>query len=157
MWKPQDPRVHFQSSQWQCLGFNKVPAYLERATLILCLCHGVFTDRVIFGLFYWESVLDAIWKNDVRLVVMLTSKLVGEYRQNKSSQKMYVYSQTRPSVATRLSFWHLFDKFLVSLMASGLKRANQIFRTNVTTWWKMLHVCLSNLKVVNGRDFAERS
>ena len=29
------------------------------------------------------------------------------------------YSQTRWTVATRLSFWHLFDKFLISLMASS--------------------------------------
>ena len=33
------------------------------------------------------------------------------------------------------SFWHLYDKSLISLMASGLKRANQIFRTTVNTWW----------------------
>ena len=34
------------------------------------------------------------------------------------------------SVATQLSFGHLFDKCLISLMASGLKQANQIFRTS---------------------------
>ena len=38
------------------------------------------------------------------------------------------YSQTRSSVATRR-----FDKFFISLMGSGLKRANQIFRTSVNT------------------------
>ena len=29
------------------------------------------------------------------------------------------YSQTGWTLATRLSFWHVFDKFLISLMASG--------------------------------------
>ena len=66
---------------------------------------------------------------------------------------LYCYSQTRSSAATLLSFWHVFDKFLISLMASGLKRANQIFRTSVNTWWKTFHVCLSNFKVGSGRDF----
>ena len=32
-----------------------------------------------------------------------------------------------------LSFGHLFIKFFISLMASDLKRANQIFRTSVNT------------------------
>ena len=63
------------------------------------------------------------------------------------------YSQTHSSVTTRQSFWHLFDKFLISLIASGLKRANQIFRTSADKRWKALHICLSNFKVGSGRDF----
>ena len=51
------------------------------------------------------------------------------------------YSQTRSSVATRQVFGISFDKFLISLMAFGLNRANQIFREIVKTSWKTLHVC----------------
>ena len=47
----------------------------------------------------------------------------------------------------------LLDTLLISLMASGLKRAEHIFRTSMNMWWKTLHVCLSNVKVGFRRDF----
>ena len=47
----------------------------------------------------------------------------------------------------------LLDTFLISLMASSLKRAKHIFRTSMNMWWKTLHVCLSNVKVGSWRDF----
>lgn len=47
----------------------------------------------------------------------------------------------------------LLDMFLISLIASGLKWAKHIFRTSVNMWWKMLHVCLSNVQVGFRRDF----
>lgn len=42
----------------------------------------------------------------------------------------------------------LLDTFLISLMAFSLKQAKHIiFRTSVNMWWKILHVCLSNVQV----------
>ena len=59
----------------------------------------------------------------------------------------------KSSHLNKLSTCVLLDTFLISLMASSLKRAKHIFRTSVNMWWKTLHVCLSNVKVGFRRDF----
>ena len=59
----------------------------------------------------------------------------------------------KSSHLNKLSTCVLLDTFLISLMASSLKRAKHIFRTSVNMWWKTLHVCLSNVQVGFRRDF----
>ena len=122
---------------------------------------------------YYKSFGFLIWKileyhESTRKQKTIWNKGAGVKRQrNKTSLRNYFskqdvnrfsfisflisYSQMRPSVTTWLSFWHLFDKSLISLMASGLKRANQIFR--IEQAWTGGEK-LSNFNVGSRRDFA---
>ena len=105
----------------------------------------LFTENTYFFLRESTCVKLWVWRRHANYFIFreLWSDICG------------VYSQKCPSVATQISFWHLFylTRFLISLMASGLKRAKHIFRTSVNMWWKTLHVCLSNVQVGFRRDF----
>ena len=57
-----------------------------------------------------------------------------------------IYGQTRSRVATRLRFWHLFDKFLISFVKRSISFAYQTQKAwnqslSTTELWKNLLLC----------------
>ena len=71
--------------------------------------------------------------------------------------------QTRSSVTTRLSFWHLFYKFLISLVNSSISLAYRMQKTwnrslSTTEFWKNLLLCkkLNLTKIWAGIKFIYR-
>ena len=116
-----------------------------------------FAYRIRYGWVSTKSVL-----RDLSHTVLINIKIVQLYRL----WILPCYSQTSSSVATRLSFWRLFDKFLISFVNRSISFTCQVYQTqkawnrslSTTEFWKNLLLCkkLNLTKIWAGIKFIYR-